>query len=835
MKTKIFRSEKGSAILLIMVMIGVIGVFSMTVVDLITTSRHHTAVSKNYVNYQNALNSMLDYSLYAVKQRWCLTPEFTQDSVNCDFSHPRNTERLVLTDKAVAAVAEFVRLSPSPPAGWASPFRIRQIDVTVPIASITNIHPLFTVIQGIRNSQAITDVRFRIRRVDSKHWPHRGRESFIRVDAELSGPTMLLRGLNTIRAHAMVVVFPRELGMFSLVVPGDLRLDLTSSNSAQGNANIAMFASRAAAGETLRFESPVFVNRDIVLPAASPTNFGGATFVAQAILGGGSPGGRILRGADPMQPPSLGDEADRFYDQINEFGGFLQGIDIDGFPDEGLLKFAGLASVTAPTLDETRECIELSEVKSALWQTSRSRLVARNNGVNATTGMTIGFDLGLSQKNLFIPQKMTFGSGVAHTPGAFANPQPRLSPAPVPGAPYRPVVYVLLDFDAHTVGATSYPAKSARGFIALGGTFRMRLPDPAGGANRPFLEVRALPVNFGTGAQPNQVRLEFAVTGGNAASVPPFNVTIRPMDVGMFSGHNRRQIDPPIANDTTGGHNDLRALVGRVTTAATGLTLVTPALGAGWSHSAPATFDPTIVLGTMDGLPNLTKDYRAVMTECESDRSDRGQAFGVADWATASFTEGTRVSWNFADPTPSWSATYPNPADTFLIDDTNHLDFHIKSIRRTCSVSSTALFVAGFLGCDEFVIQARATPLTIVGTVIAARTDIHPSAISAGITWRSIYHPQSVLDLRERGILRPFDETSLCNNIPAEPVWHPQPSMANLVGQFTCNPISLRRRADPFTWTTVDPDCGTAGGRFMECKNRPRRFLVREIYRAGDL
>jgi len=214
------------------------------------------------------------------------------------------------------------------------------------------------------------------------------------------------------------------------------------------------------------------------------------------------------------------------------------------------------------------------------------------------------------------------------------------------------------------------------------------------------------------------------------------------------------------------------------------------------------------------------------------------QAFGGAGW-NMDFSSQTRHSWNFAKGSASTGYTDPILA-SYIFDGNNssivnqNIKFQVRSIVGNCVIRSTAELVTGFFACDNLVIQARTTPLRIIGSFIAGGLTIHPSAIQHGVRWSSIYHPQSVYELRNAGVLKTISGAGC--GLGNSPVWHPVPSFQEVSDRYSCGVHSLRAQADPFQWTAVDPDCGLVAGQSNNtCKNRMIRFYAVELSREGGL
>ncbi|MFN7905618.1 MAG: hypothetical protein ACK5P5_10590, partial [Pseudobdellovibrionaceae bacterium] len=169
-------------------------------------------------------------------------------------------------------------------------------------------------------------------------------------------------------------------------------------------------------------------------------------------------------------------------------------------------------------------------------------------------------------------------------------------------------------------------------------------------------------------------------------------------------------------------------------------------------------------------------------------------------------------------------------ANAALLSATETPVFGVQSRVQRCIVKSTANFVAGLYTCDQFIIEARTTPLRIIGTVIAGRLDIHPQAIQSGIRWSSVFTASSMYELQRVGILNSLASCTL----PQLPHWLPLKSAAQEDQLSFCLPGYLTNQVDPFNWTMVDPDCirNPDNNFSMVCKRHPRRYVVKEITRS---
>ncbi len=214
-------------------------------------------------------------------------------------------------------------------------------------------------------------------------------------------------------------------------------------------------------------------------------------------------------------------------------------------------------------------------------------------------------------------------------------------------------------------------------------------------------------------------------------------------------------------------------------------------------------------------------------------------SFGAADWGTTSFTSQARHSWGFTESGDNSGVQGFNIGTLKLNGTSSRSDgatnpvFIIASIYKTCVIEDTANFVAGFLVCDELIINSRSEPLRIIGTIIVGKMSVAQTALDAGIRWSNIFYPSAVTELRKAGILNASSTGENCD-VPADPMWNPYPSIKRVQFLYKCNPITLRNKADPFQWTTVDPDCGLVDNKQM-CKYRVMRYDIVELKRQEIL
>lgn len=255
-------------------------------------------------------------------------------------------------------------------------------------------------------------------------------------------------------------------------------------------------------------------------------------------------------------------------------------------------------------------------------------------------------------------------------------------------------------------------------------------------------------------------------------------------------------------------------------------------LKSGGGLVAPKSMSVTTSSGLLPLSAEDETDYAELDVLCEEARNAAAsQSFGGASW-NVDFSGTTRSSWNFAGDSSSALGADPILDKTLVLDAGADGVFRVYSIVKECVIASSANLITGFYTCDTLRIESRTKPLRIIGSFIVGALKIDPEAYKAGIIWSSIYHPQAAEELRAAGVLKTV-AGGTCT-APKNPIWHPIPSIQETADRRACNVISLRGKADPFQWTTVDPDCGLLKGKSnTSCKRRLVRFFVVEHAREG--
>lgn len=462
--------------------------------------------SKRFI-YRASLNSFVAYTQVAIKQRWCLTAAWTQDSPSsCTLAHSRSIERMLLNDTQLTYIRALKAANPTLP--YATPEIIPRIEATVPVESFDQNHPLHELL-AMPDMAFVGAVQFQIERIDDPDWPLIGNETNLRVQVDLipkAGTST--PGGRQMQVRSAVTVFPRELGTFALIVAGDLRLD-GSAPTGRGDVSLPIPTS----GQGLVFESPVFVNYNIHIPPSDRPSFPNVTFADIVVIGRGV----LLQGGQPAQQPVSGGLEERLYSSAAGFGGFLRGIKVDDELDLGLNVFSGRTAGSPPDDTNFRSCIDRNRTKYDLRATKDSRLVGMTNADGS-------FRLSWTDDNFFKTQRTN--DGILQENGNFYR-----NPEYNSGGNDRPILELAIQFSSGQRVVARMPRDA---------TLRVQPRAPGRAVSPPGeLVIQTRPVTVNGRQQENQadLRVMFANEGN---FLPSFEVTVFGFDVGFERARNFR-------------------------------------------------------------------------------------------------------------------------------------------------------------------------------------------------------------------------------------------------------------------------------------------------------
>lgn len=306
------------------------------------------------LEYRLALQSTLDFILFGVKQKYCFDSVLMQDA-NCDLNHTASVARIVMSTDQESYVKELINTGKLK--GITDPINIHldKIEKKVMLNSVSTDHPLYVIYNNEKLNNLAAGVQVSIQRDNNLYLPRYSDEVYLNITVDLIGKNNsvpLVIGTKKMKLTSIISVHPRELGSFALLVPKDLHLDKTFNTPAdQGDQNFHNFSSKQV-GAGLIFQSPVFVNQNIYLPTITGS-YTPVTFADRVYIGNGV----VYKGSKPYQPATSGGLNDRVWTQQGSFGGFLNGIEVDGGLDQGLLYFGKVANAAPVDSSYMKACI----------------------------------------------------------------------------------------------------------------------------------------------------------------------------------------------------------------------------------------------------------------------------------------------------------------------------------------------------------------------------------------------------------------------------------------------------------------------------------------------
>lgn len=911
-------NNKGSAFVQALVAVGVVGTMLYFLSPSVLKHKQQVQKTASIITARLALHSMVDFTLFGIKQRWCFSKDWMPEPCGESFpptmaqilNHQRSVERLLMKAETVA----FLRgMGVANPEG----VPLDEIDQRINIASFSAMHPVYKIIADLKGYK-VEAIHVRIEKDRRQVIPEYGREVYLKLTVSLlnkAGKPIEIGG-SKLRTISYVGVYPREVGSFGLMVANDLHLNETAGGNA-GDANLKQFGSRniASKWKGLVFESPVYVNGSVHLPKApdlkvdkadGDTVYTPVTFKEKLVLGGG----QIMRGGKEFKPRSSGAELDQFWAHVRQFGGFQKGVEVDGDRDEGLDYLSGYKALNGgadPNLME--KCISYNLAKYNLNKTIDSELTGE---LLRNSGSKVQYRMALSDKNRFNPQ-----TGEVERPmlqqtgwfgeilkdwklnkkdGAIARYQMNFGRMRVAGEipddgtvtlePEINLKQLKERLDRNIKEAESNLLFQKSQLDNLERNIRRsedeindlqrkirdeqndKIPNYAKIARLKYEleseEYRLRNMRNNVAKQKNDVyeaeaRLsnlekQRRTVASKEGVQPKIHITIKkPIDPGSkMSNPSFRDMEvtfehPEMLLNSNGDPLDVSlAFEAYDVSYFQGSSLRTwsqQQLGKnkGWlffsRQGDGMAVSPRLSNAFGQAKGGLPDDDPFIDYDIACSQLGTGAtAFGSTDWSK-SFAPSSRHSWSFTNKY--------GEVDQLIFDNNNAFRapngggtavFTVKSIAKNCVIKATANFVTGFLNCERLTIESRSTPLRIIASIIVTKgISIADDAYKAGITWSTIYHPQATFELRQAKVLKGLNDQD-CATINRYPVWHPYPSMSDVANLYRCNSISLRSKADPFRWTSVDPDCGLMNNsNSTMCKNRLVRFYVLEVSRESGI
>jgi hypothetical protein len=831
-------NRKGSTLLsaLIMGVIVVIMIFSSAIY--IRSRAQAVVASANKMDNRIALDGMLAYTINGIKQSWCFSDTWMKQPT-CILTDARNTARLLISDESLAYISASTTIRPNP----ISATRLMQISQTVNLSSVNKSHPLFNIARPLDGKY--DDVTFTIKRDDSAIATTKGREVRLKILVYLKAASGVTS--DDLELDSQVIVYPRELSYFGLILPGNLYLGNTTT--AQADVGLTSYASAVDKG--LRFESPVFVNKNLYLPASSSTAMGNVVFLDKVVIGGTG----IYQGNGVYRPATAGGTNSMYNHEIKSFSGLLGGYELDQEPDDGL-DFLFKTQSSSFTVEDTdyQRCLKRISASYDLSVTKNSLLFMRFDGAIGLDSFNLSANIGnidnLNEQE--ITSAEAYNISVSPEIKAAA---PNFKAGTVDTLEGGAIFKVKVIYAGLKPPIAALPRGVYESEFYLSRTATITLA-PMGTARAAAIAVSTTPFRYGANDQFNQSNINVtfknvndldltAYTENGIVVQPSIKFAVEAFDYAYNFGQNLRQPGNINVTETAIGIYKSNGF----TFFRSGNTMQIAQTSTTWSTNELLNDDKSGALKLWEPLPEL-RDWAALDAACiAAPDTTTGSAtyasFPSANWGT-SFATQAEHAWRFSTEFPDGY----EPGTVNFDGGENRFDpaasppvypkFGIKSVINNCVIKSTANFVAGFYTCENLTIEQRQDPLRIIGTFITGKLNIHNSAYAAGIRWSSIYHPQALYELRAAKVLGRYKDGNFvpdCNSAALPPLWSPNIGIKSALAHYLCNPVSLRA-ADPFKWTMVDPDCGvdeSVDKNKVSCKSQPRRFLVKEVSRTKGM
>jgi hypothetical protein len=783
------------------------------------------------------LESSLDYVVNGIQKQWCFDDYFVP-SASCGANDEGYTARLSLPEQTLRG-----RLKTTSNISAISPNPRRPMLSKILFKSLTSSHPLkFAVNQLSEKNLDSMALCTQVRRLDkddhyTKYLPGSNGEAlgFLLVRVSLiSDSVSCTENLQARPAiQSVIVVYPRELNEFALIVARNLDFSKQGSSVRSGGGDLSfpgfsdMRTRNGANVKGVNFLSPVYVNHSLVYwggNANSTVNtYPKVGFHAPVFLGDQI---EMTDGyvATKYEPPSASPAK---WSEIL-FSGLLHGVRVEAQNDLGLDVLSGQFSpaIADAAHDTFQACLNEARVSVNKDATVGSKLLVKQTEAPVTQSVGTSnvsifhYRIGLSENNKFVSD-LTRAVAVsaagrpifctAHATGCnelVANAGINLRST----AGFGPIMNVRIRprLGGGSVSYFGSLSMSADLTVPLDVYYR-KDPDSTYVSSDPSIEMITEPYRVNGVIQPDQFSLTVKLTEFKN-NMDRFDLSIMPFVLG--NEDNRSSLDW-----TSGGMISLKSQAGDPVSDEFG------AAKTAWKTTATTTLADGCDESNGSCLLTEIADPKDVLPD---DQSTRGENLAKCqqnnNWATAkgSFLPDSRFSWSFA--------MEAGIRQTF--DAGTNKVFLTRSIMQECVVEPDATLIAGFFVCDKLTIKGgRTQPLEFIGTLIVTKeSDIDRSAVENGITFSSIHESSAIAKLQAAKILPvPKIDAGI-------PWWHPALSIQQVSQIQNALPSVLRTSAIPFQWTAVDPDCGTIpGAKETTCDKEIKNLVVSELGSKFDL
>lgn len=890
-------NNRGSTIMMVLGISAFIAIAIGFIADRLLVQKKLADDLNSNVSYTVAIQSVTDFARHALKQKWCFDPSSTNssltpdDAANCagNYTHPQSLTRLTLPLKFARRLAEYkcnyptlinstfpgwgtsnvpssacdnssdpgVVLDPSAIRSEASSMLLSSFTVQGTVANMPASHPLKQILLNAKGKQVIHSVSIRYDVVSDINLPSAGDEVYVKITTTLYDdstiPQVIKNGAFKASETNTVYVAPRELNYFSLVLRGNLILGQASTDANSGSDGHGYIPSTSASDAGVSFYGPVFINKNLILPASTGTK-SNTTFYEPVTFGSGFIGQSSSGAASGYKSPTaLGDQ--REWNDTGLFGGFLKGFENDSASDAGFESLSGVSGGSAASNTLVAHCINRIREKNNPSATLSSQLYAQAVNVggvkSASSGQVIRkFNVAFLKNNnnnlqkRFYPQtgitltgnvgtaalNDTSGviSAVVTTPTASGSPRTVSMVADIGFSGKQRLNIPLPDQVGSSDGITEISLRSSASDIAK---VTIRVEDfKISGVSQPHMRSITVTVD--------DVDKLIDHPGGNIKH-PIEYLKIRAMDNTCSGGACM------VGTKGSGNYKDfyLKKFTTWAEDSSTGPATLCSDEGIynQWSYmqepqcqqtEALPLYKSTITLPIAGySFPSATEDIGTMDNQCQSAGNTNLSSYN----ATATeqyYTDHSVEGWEFVNAPDPATAQYPDITFT-VFNSTNSVS---AAMYNRCIVPSSVFRIVGNFVCRRLVIQARSSALQMIGTfIVVDKLHIDQSAMANGVSFMSVHNPVAVNILKDAMVLKTADGSS-CDSLPT-PHWHPDPGIRTLSNRISCSPLSTLKNGSPekfpFRWTSVSADCVRYPASTSDtlCMKKIRNYFYKDLER----
>ena len=384
-------NTRGNTTMMALFVVGIVSSGVYFISNKIIVERKLSSQLRKDIHANLALRSITDYIKYGIRKGWCfddkLLPEAPETCVD-NFDNKKSTIRLMMPTSYAKSLqilsSEHPNDFPSLKGRKAENLILESITINMDLtgSTISQAHPLYRVLSNLRSS-LVKGLKVKIARMNNMTLPVNGDEVYLEITTEFVDKTgktlrsgnevydekgeLTTQGNQFFRETSRFISNPREVNSFVLMLPGTIYLG-KSSPPELGHGDLAIpLGSTSDRG--MVFNSPVFINENIFL---NKTGYTPATFNDVVVLGNG-----IIKTSDGA-PFKINDSlgVQRYWTDLQTFGGFVRGLDSDGKRDLGLSTLNGASDSTTLNNDTITQCINIIRSQSDPDMTQSSRMVA---------------------------------------------------------------------------------------------------------------------------------------------------------------------------------------------------------------------------------------------------------------------------------------------------------------------------------------------------------------------------------------------------------------------------------------------------------------------------